>query len=109
MSDTPWLVSLAEFQRGMAQAGGEVFTGLRHGSMRTLIYAPKRVDEQTPHAQDELYIVVSGTGRFRKGDQVRDFGPGDVIFVEARVEHRFEDFSDDFSTWAVFWGPDGGE
>jgi len=32
-----------------------------------------------------------------------------VIFVEAGVEHRFEDFTDDFETWVVFWGPQGGE
>jgi mannose-6-phosphate isomerase-like protein (cupin superfamily) len=107
MSD--WLIPLAEFQKGLAASGEDFFTGLRHGSMRTLIYAPKGTDPQTPHKQDELYIVISGKGRFRKGDEVRDFGPGDVIFVEACKEHRFEDFTDDFVTWAVFWGPDGGE
>ena len=28
--------------------------------------------------------------------------------ADARV-HRFVDFSDDFGTWVVFWGPEGGE
>ena len=37
------------------------------------------------------------------------FGPGDVLFVPARSEHRFEDFSDDLGLWVVFWGPAGGE
>jgi hypothetical protein len=32
-----------------------------------------------------------------------------MLFVPAGVEHRFEDFSDDFAVWVVFWGPDGGE
>ena len=32
-----------------------------------------------------------------------------MIFVEAGVEHRFEEFSDDFAVYAVFWGPKGGE
>jgi len=32
-----------------------------------------------------------------------------VLFVPARVEHRFEEFSDDFATWVIFWGPKGGE
>jgi mannose-6-phosphate isomerase-like protein (cupin superfamily) len=45
---------------------------------------------------------VNGDARFR-------FGPGDVLFVPAGVEHRFEDFSDDFVTWVVFYGPEGGE
>jgi hypothetical protein len=37
------------------------------------------------------------------------FGPGDVLFAAAHVEHRFEGFSDDFATWVVFYGPPGGE
>jgi hypothetical protein len=32
-----------------------------------------------------------------------------VFFVAAHVEHRFEQFSPDFVTWVVFWGPKGGE
>tara|TARA_R110002073_G_scaffold49320_2_gene131727 strand:- start:169 stop:279 length:111 start_codon:yes stop_codon:yes gene_type:complete len=32
-----------------------------------------------------------------------------MIFVEAGAEHRFENFSEDFSTWVVFWGAEGGE
>jgi len=37
------------------------------------------------------------------------FGPGDALFVPAHTSHRFEDFSPDFATWVVFYGPDGGE
>jgi hypothetical protein len=29
--------------------------------------------------------------------------------VPARVAHRFEEFTPDFATWVVFWGPPGGE
>lgn len=44
-----------------------------------------------------------------KGGERRPSEAQDAIFVEAGVEHRFEDFSDDFSAWVIFWGPDGGE
>ena len=37
------------------------------------------------------------------------FVPGDVLFVAANKVHRFEEFSQDLVTWAVFWGPQGGE
>ncbi len=30
-------------------------------------------------------------------------------FVAAGVEHRFSKFSEDFSTWVFFYGPQGGE
>jgi hypothetical protein len=32
-----------------------------------------------------------------------------VLFAAARVEHRFEAFSEDFATWVVFYGPPGAE
>jgi mannose-6-phosphate isomerase-like protein (cupin superfamily) len=105
-----WLVPFGAFDEGVRAAPELAFVGLRHGTMRVLLYAPKGgVDTQTPHRQDELYIIQAGTGVFEKAGETRPFGPGDVIFVEAGAEHRFEAFSDDFAVWAVFWGPDGGE
>ena len=34
---------------------------------------------------------------------------GTVAFVAAGETHRFEDLSDDFAVWVLFYGPDGGE
>lgn len=82
---------------------------IRHGSMKAGLYAPQGRDEQGPHKQDELYVVLAGTGRFEKSGREVDFGPGDLIFVEAGLDHRFTRFSDDFTCWAIFWGPEGGE
>lgn len=82
---------------------------MEHGSMTLRFYAPKGHDPQTPHDQDEIYIVESGAGTFFMAGERVPFGPGDVLFAPAGAEHRFEDFSDDFATWVVFWGPQGGE
>ena len=82
---------------------------LRHGSMELRWYAPPGQDPQTPHDKDEVYVVVSGSGWFRRGDERVAFKPGDALFVAAHVQHRFEDFSDDFATWVIFYGPAGGE
>jgi mannose-6-phosphate isomerase-like protein (cupin superfamily) len=82
---------------------------IRHGSMRVGIYAPRVEDDQTPHSQDELYIIASGSGWFVKGDERTPFQPQDVLFVEAGAMHRFENFSADFAAWVIFWGPEGGE
>lgn len=92
------------------QLGAQRFvTLLRHGSLEVEVYAPQGRDLQSPHTRDELYIVVSGSGHFDNGGDVRAFGPGDLIFVPAQRPHRFIEFSDDFSTWVVFYGPEGGE
>lgn len=82
---------------------------IRNGTMRVGIYAPKTVDDQTPHTQDEIYIVISGKGIFLRAGERIPFGPGTLLFVPAAMEHRFLDFTEDFSTWVVFWGPEGGE
>jgi mannose-6-phosphate isomerase-like protein (cupin superfamily) len=82
---------------------------LTHASMRLGLYAPRKFDPQKPHEQDELYVVVHGTGTFVHDGKRTPFGPGDALFVAAGIEHRFEDFSHDFATWVVFWGPPGGE
>lgn len=81
----------------------------RHGTLQLRLYQPKGSDPQTPHTQDEVYIVASGSGTFVRGDERFAFGPGDALFVAAHVPHRFEDFSADFATWVMFYGPEGGE
>lgn len=81
----------------------------RHGSLSVEIYEPKIRDPQQPHEKDELYIIISGHGTFQHGDQQRPFQPGDLLFVPAGDEHRFIEFSDDFKTWVIFYGPPGGE
>ena len=52
------------------------------------------VDTQSPHTEDELYVVMSGRGRVTVGDEVRDVRPGTVIFVAAGVTHRFHDIEE---------------
>jgi mannose-6-phosphate isomerase-like protein (cupin superfamily) len=89
---------------------GERFAvGLAHGSMSVEYYAPVGSDLQTPHEQDEVYFIHKGTGALVIAEERYSFEAGDCLFVGANVEHRFENFSEDFGTWVVFWGPKGGE
>jgi mannose-6-phosphate isomerase-like protein (cupin superfamily) len=82
---------------------------LRAGTVEVELYAPLGADSQTPHTRDELYVVMRGAGWFVNGPIRHPFGPGDVLFVPAGVEHRFEEFTDDFAVWVIFYGPEGGE
>jgi len=82
---------------------------MKHGTMSLEYFAPVKTDTQTPHKQDEIYVVVKGDGFFfREGERVA-CKKGDVLFVPAGMDHRFENFSDDFATWVIFYDPDGGE
>jgi len=89
---------------------GEPFTEvLRHGSMSVEIFAPRDKDHQTPHEQDELYLIKSGSADFHLDALRYSVSSGDVLFVPAKAPHHFEHMTDDFATWVVFWGPAGGE
>ncbi len=79
------------------------------GATEVGFYVPKGEDLQQPHDRDEVYIVLSGRGRFLLDGQEREFEAGEALFVPAGAEHRFVDFSEDFSTWVVFFAPDTGE
>lgn len=89
--------------------GAPFATVMTGGTMRVEVFAPRGVDLQTPHTQDELYFVQRGTGEIVINGQRFDAAAGDAFFVAAHVEHRFENFSEDFVTWVVFYGPPGGE
>jgi mannose-6-phosphate isomerase-like protein (cupin superfamily) len=60
---------------------------------------------QVPHQRDEFYVVAAGTGRYRVEDRVSEVGPGDLLFAAAHVAHGFEDISEDFCVWVMFYGP----
>lgn len=82
---------------------------LRHGSLELGFYQPRGSDPQQPHEQDEVYVVQSGSGYFFSGGERQPFAPGEALFVPAGTVHRFEDFTDDFAAWVMFYGPAGGE
>lgn len=81
----------------------------KHGTLSVEIYAPRGVDPQAPHTRDEVYIVACGSGTFFDGESRKPFKAGDFLFVAAGRPHRFEDFTDDFAVWVIFYGPEGGE
>ena len=93
----------------LAKVDSPFLTLFQHGTLALEIYKPEKVDHQQPHTRDEVYVVVSGTGEFFNGGERTSFAPGDFLFVPAGVEHRFENFTDDFVTWVIFYGPEGGE
>lgn len=104
-----WRVTADQARAAETEPGRGSALLMRHGTMTLRYYAPRGHDPQKPHAQDELYIVLSGRGTFMRNGERVPFGPGDVLFAAAGDEHRFEDFSDDFETWVVFHGAEGGE
>lgn len=61
-------------------------------------------DPQSPHTEDELYVVMSGKAKARVGGEVRPITTGSVIFVAADVEHKFIDIEERLVLLVMF-GP----
>ncbi|WP_108882254.1 cupin domain-containing protein [Anderseniella sp. Alg231-50] len=85
-----------------------------HETLKLYFYEPRGQDRQPPHDQDEIYVVMRGSGLFAIGEieeamERVAFGPGDAIFAPAGAVHRFESFTDDFGTWVIMYGRQGGE
>src|SRR6266550_3535324 len=109
-SDSCQKITLAEALNRLPGPQGEQVVGVfEHGSLVVKLYAPRGHDPQTPHSRDEIYVVAQGVGEFASGGERQAFASNDVLFAAAGVEHRFENFSDDFAVWVFFYGPEGGE
>ena len=61
-------------------------------------------DPQSPHTEDELYVVMSGRANVTVGGDVRPIRAGSVIFVAAHVDHRFHDIEERLVLLVMF-GP----
>jgi len=101
----------AEAEASLPGPNGErALTLLRRGSLEVKLSArPLIPNRQTPHAQDEVYVVVRGRGVLFHDGKRDSFEAGDCLFVAAGTEHHFEDFSEDLAVWVIFYGPSGGE
>jgi quercetin dioxygenase-like cupin family protein len=62
------------------------------------------LDDQTPHTEDEIYVVTAGRARVVTPAGSADVAPGDVVFVPAGEDHRFVDIAEDLTLLVVF-GP----
>lgn len=82
---------------------------LNHGSMSLILFAPSGKDYQTSHDQDELYVILKGSGVFGLEGNSTKFQAGDALFVPAGKRHNFVQFEEGTEMWAVLYGPKGGE
>jgi mannose-6-phosphate isomerase-like protein (cupin superfamily) len=73
-------------------------------SVGTYCIPAASVDDQTPHTEDEIYVVVGGRAKIEAGGDSASLSPGSVVFVPAGEEHRFVEITEDLTT-LVFFAP----
>ena len=109
-SDRSRVIHLADARaRIPGPAGEHSVSVLQRGSLNLKLSLPVTPNQQTPHEQDEIYVIIAGKGVLCHDGKRDAFGSGDVMFVAAGTEHHFEDFTKDLAVWVVFYGPTGGE
>ena len=62
------------------------------------------VDTQSPHTEDEIYVVTAGRARLSTPSGSVAVGPGSVVFVPAGEQHAFTDIAEALTALVVF-GP----
>ena len=108
MSKLPLKIDLIASARKLTASGHASVSLFQHGDANLLLFVPKDQDTQVKHERDELYVIQSGQGIFKRGSETVRFEAGDVLFVAAGMEHRFASFSGDFRAWVLFFGAQGG-
>ena len=75
----------------------------KKGNVTLVFFAPRGRDCQTFHDEDEFYFIARGSGELIIENEKFKCKSGDAFFVWAKKEHHFENFTEDFATWAIFF------
>jgi len=97
-------VSTAELADRLEQEGTSYVEVLSEASMRVELARYPNPEPKTPHREDELYVVLSGSGTAHVGDETYDVAEGDVVYVEQGLEHDFFDIEEEITALVVFTG-----
>jgi len=97
---------LSDLQRQRSDAAKRYLEFLRIPAMSAGIYVLPAggEDPQSPHNEDELYYVIQGKARMKVGEKDQPVAPGSLIFVSAKLEHRFYDITEELVI-LVFFAP----
>jgi mannose-6-phosphate isomerase-like protein (cupin superfamily) len=82
---------IAAVKQRLAEAGGgyEVVHDSAGLEVGVYVLVAPEPDRQQPHEDDELYVVLEGTGVLRVEGEEVSVREGSAVFVEAGTDHRF--------------------
>jgi len=93
----------------LVAAGQRYAEVLRRPDVSAGIYrlAAGEADPQSPHTEDEVYVVLSGAAVLHSGNADLPVRAGSVVFVPAGEEHRFHSITDELLVVVVFAPAEG--
>jgi mannose-6-phosphate isomerase-like protein (cupin superfamily) len=78
------------------------FLKVRDMEAGVIVLRPGEEDTQEPHSADELYYVIEGSGFMELGRSRRPVKKGSIIFVPAKMHHKFYGNKEDLVVLYVF-------
>ncbi|MBX2873416.1 MAG: cupin domain-containing protein [Saprospiraceae bacterium] len=95
---------LKELEGQMEESGRPWLPFLKVSTLSTGIYTLKvgATDRQQPHDQDEVYYVLKGKAKFEAGGEKSNIKEGSILFVKAKVPHRFYEIEQDLQVLVFF-------
>lgn len=73
----------------------------------TYVLSAGTADTQSPHAEDEVYVVLAGTATVDVDGRRTAVREGSFVYVAAGVEHRFVEVTERLVLLVVFGGAVG--
>jgi mannose-6-phosphate isomerase-like protein (cupin superfamily) len=97
---------LADLIEQHRNSGGPWLEFLRTTSLSMGLYELETgaADPQQPHGEDEVYFVLAGKAHIEVAGDHRPVQPGSLIFVRAKVPHRFHSVVESLRV-LVFFAP----
>ncbi len=82
---------IAAAKQRLAEAGGgyEIVHESAGLELGVYVLVAPEPDRQQPHEDDELYVVLEGTGVLQVAGEEVPVREGSAVFVEAGADHRF--------------------
>jgi mannose-6-phosphate isomerase-like protein (cupin superfamily) len=82
---------IAEVKDRLVAAGGgyEIVHESPGLELGVYVLVAPEPDRQQPHADDEVYVVLDGSGVLEVESESVSVGEGTAVFVEAGAEHHF--------------------
>ena len=96
--------NLSDIRKRKAQLKAPYLEILKVPSLRVGLYElpAGSLDPQSPHQDDEVYYVLRGKAILRIGEQDHPVETGSIVYVGAKVKHRFHSIEEDLSVLVFF-------
>mgnify|MGYP001829235153 CR=1 FL=1 len=105
MDNSNWQVfNLDEIKQKLTGKPAEYLEFLNVPALNCGVYflAAGSTDMQSPHDDDEVYLVLSGKARMRLEGAEKPVGPGSLLYISASTEHSFFEIEEDMTLLVVF-------